>query len=714
VNPWLITLLLTSGWGYFAFQLYGAIRLLSAKAAPQSFESPPGPRFRRLLIEGIGQLRLHRYRAAGLAHHVIFVGFLVLLLRTLILWGRGYFPAFHGFWFAPTADRIWSLGNGYQFLRETCAILVLAGTGYFFYLRLVRREKRLTLSHEALVILGLIVVMMLADLTYDACGELLASRFREGQVFYLVGSSRKRLLLFIAPFLSAPTNGSALLSPGSSALASAFAGLSSETMLLLGQLGYYLHAALVLVFLNLLPSSKHFHVLTALPNLYLSPTGHEGRLSVMASSAEQLLAKVEAAFDQGQLDAVAIGKATVEHWSKKDRLDWFACTECGRCEDHCPAHRTGKVLSPKQLTLALRDQLKRERQRLLGKAEASALPLVPDVISAEALWACTTCRACEEQCPVRVNYIESIVGLRRNLVMMRGEVAASLQRVFDGMERNGNPWNFPKYERAAWASGLDVRELKDVEHVEYLFWVGCAASYDDRAKSVARAFVRLMQRAKVSFAILGEEERCTGDSARRAGNELLFLQLADENIQTLKKYLAENRFERIVTICPHCLSTLSRDYADLGAEFEVVHHSVALERWVAAGRLIVNEPVPERTTFHDPCTLARHSDSIIEPRRLLRKILREIPIEPEHHGRQTLCCGAGGAQMWLEEQNKTRMNVHRAKELAATRAERVISACPFCLTMITDGVAALGDSVRLPVEDLAELLERVTNGSSTN
>jgi Fe-S oxidoreductase len=476
----------------------------------------------------------------------------------------------------------------------------------------------------------------------------------------------------------------------------------------LGLGSYYLHVVLVLVFLNLLPVSKHFHILLALPNLFLSPIDEAEPPQPVASSAEALLARVEAAMDAGQLDDAAIGKAKVEHWSFKERLDWFACTECGRCSDHCPAHRTGKSLSPKLLTLSLREQLKREESRLTGRSQAPATELVPKVIEPSVVWACTTCRACEEQCPVGVRYLDTIVGLRRDLVMMRGDAPPELHRAFDGMERNKNPWNFPNRDRLAWTVGLDVPQIKDVERVEYLYWVGCAASFDERNQRVARAFVRLMQQAGVTFAILGTEERCTGDSARRAGNELLFLQLAEENIRTLKGYLSEKRFERIVTACPHCLNTLGRDYADFGGKFDVVHHSVALEQWVREGRLRLDESIRGRATFHDPCTLARFANVVHEPRRLLQQIDGLRVSEPQHHGRQTLCCGGGGAQMWLEEQNGDRMNARRARELVETEAEHVVSACPFCLTMVSDGVKSLTLSSSPVVEDLAEILLRAT------
>jgi len=414
---------------------------------------------------------------------------------------------------------------------------------------------------------------------------------------------------------------------------------------------------------------------------------------------------------EGNIENAAIGIAQIEHLDAKKRLELFACTECGRCSEHCPATRTGKSLSPKLLTLAMREQLKREAPRLLGKSQTPPSSLVPQVLDPRTLWACTTCRACEEQCPVGVNYLDSIVGLRRNLVLMRGEAPPELHRVFDGMERNFNPWNFPKSERGKWANGLDVPLLSEVEHVDYLYWVGCAASYDERGKSIARAMARLMKRAGASFAILGAEERCTGDSARRAGNELLFLQLAEQNIELLNRYQSQHKFSEIVTTCPHCLHTLSREYRDLGANFAVVHHSVLLSQWLKEGRLQPNRAVAQSAVFHDPCTLARYAGITREPRAVLSALPNIQLREPLHHRRNTLCCGAGGAQMWLEEQNQHRMHVARAKELLDTEAEQVVSGCPFCATMLTDALGdlgPLGNSSGFRVRDLAELLDMAT------
>jgi Fe-S oxidoreductase len=663
-------------------------------------------RVRRVVVEGLGQSKLHQYRVAGLAHHVIFIGFLVLLLRTLTLLFRAYFPSFQ--LIASTTNDS-SLFNGaviYRILREYAALFVLVGVVVFAVLRLGKWERRLTASREGFVILTIIATMMVCDFLYDACGQSLAIEV-SSMPLGLGGVPSQPTMDFIAPFLGEGPPLGFWATPGSTIVTLFVGHLPGGVRLWIGLLSYYLHVGLVATFLLLIPNSKHFHIVLALPNLFLSSVKASRPLEPLAKDVDGLCARVEAAMESEDLEAAPIGKARIEHWNAKERLDWFACTECGRCSEHCPAHRTHKPLEPRQVTLALREQLKSEKGRLLGKSDKPAVPLVPGVIKPATLWACTTCRACEEQCPVGVNYLDTIVGLRRHLVTMRGEVPTELQRAFDGMERNHNPWNFPKAERTEWTKGLSVPLISEVSSVEFLYWVGCAASYDERAKAVARSLVRLMQRAKVSFAILGSEERCTGESARKAGNELLFLQLAAENIETLNRY--RNRYARILTACPHCLSTLSQDYADFGGHYEVLSHAAALEQWVNSGRLKLRQGDAQIMTYHDPCTLARGASVTESPRRLLASIPGVTLKEPEHHGRQTLCCGAGGAQLWLEEQNVERMNVRRAKELIGTMATQIVSACPFCLTMVKDGVAAMRVGAEVHVDDLTSVIEKVVD-----
>lgn len=685
MNPIAMTLLLTGGFGLFAVTCARRWRLLFAGATRQ----PPRltnlrERLVRVLSEGFLQSRLRQYTWAGWAHSLVFVGFIVLLARTLLLWGRGFDPGFDLWILGRTPGQHLTLGEFYNFLKDCCSALVLAAVAYFIVKRVVWRPKRLTLSAEALAILALIAALIIADGLYDGASLAVANPWDRHW----------------HPFPD----------PLGSLVALGLGPLARPTVLGLARVGFWTHSVLVLVFLNLLPYSKHFHIVTALANLFLSPAKPAGKLEFIAESAEKLLEMADVPERDSLKPASAFGLSRVEDLTWKHRLDLYSCTECGRCSEHCPAFRTGKPLSPKQLTLDLRGALFENAKRLLASKSAGPQPpepesqLVPHWINPETVWSCTTCRACEEQCPVGISYVDKIVHLRRDLVLLRGEVPASLQRCFEGMERNGNPWNLSKKDRSNWANGLCVRSLADVSSVNVLYWVGCAASYDARAQRVAKAFVALMQEAAVDFAILGDEETCTGDAARRAGNEYLFMLLATANVATLNRYHQEKRFSRIVTACPHCLTTLKNEYPDLGGKWPVLHHSEFILELVQSGRLRPNDAVGASFVFHDPCTLARYASDVVSARQLLRKVPGVQLREAEHNRQFTLCCGAGGARMWMDEGASPRMNVARGNEFLATGAERVVTACPFCTTMIGDAVAQAGSTQSAQVLDIAEVL----------
>lgn len=713
MSPVLMTLSLLVATIAFVFQIRKKTRLMLAKATPmRPLAFAPWAGLKKVIVEVLGHQKLYQVPRAGFSHHVMFLGFSVLLLRTVILLGRAYDPGFQGIGLAPSQAEPWALGSVYQSLREYAVLGVLLAVAYFASVRLAAsvrgKAARWTESREAWLILGMIAAMMVTDLLYDGSAALLAARAsgpgEDPELALGVVAYRD----FVLPFGVEPGALSPLRTPGSALAQLGLARLSRHALLSLGYASYMIHVGLLLIFLNLLPNSKHFHILLALPNLILGRAPEDGGAPTLARSVEELFEKVELATESKDAARV-IGRESIEQWNPKQRLELFACTECGRCTSHCPAALTHKSLNPRNLTLALREHLKAEAPRLMGKQSGDPVPLVPLVLEAKSIWACTTCRACEEQCPVGVTYLDTILGLRQNLVLMRGEAPPELHRAFDGMERNHNPWNFPKEERGDWAAGLQVPLLKDVEEVEYLYWVGCAASYDERGKATARALVSLLRKARVTFAILGAEERCTGDSARRAGNELLFLQLAEANIALLNRYQQSGRYKRIVTTCPHCLQALGREYRELGGNYEVVHHTQLFEQWLTSGKLKVSRPVPQAVTYHDPCTLARYAKITGSPRRVISELTRLPLREPSHSGRQTLCCGAGGAQMWMEEQNLERMGTKRAAELLATGAKQVVSTCPFCASMLGDAVKAAVSSTTSPttgqVRDLAELLD---------
>jgi Fe-S oxidoreductase len=687
--------LLVGLWGLFAF----SARLRLSQIASGSKTSEPrtdhiGARLGLVWKYAIYQKKMRYYLLAGIAHQLVFVGFALLLVRTLILWGRGFDPAFNLFVFGPET----LLGQLYGFLKDVLALLVCAGALVFVYLRAIKREKRMTLSAEGLVILGIILAMMLADLAYDGALLVLNHRFPV-ECAGGGGPSCDVMSTLLAPL--APPHGELSYAfypePGGSMFALLLSGLPSDWVTIVARAGFWTHSTLVLVFLNILPYSKHFHIITAIPNVFLDDLTPRGRIRPLAASTEELMAKVEKATEGEDLTAARIGYARIEHFTWKHNLDFYTCTECGRCSDNCPATRTGKVLSPKHFTLALRDHL--------NHPPKEPVPLVPNVILPEVLWACTTCRACEEQCPVNISYVDKIVRMRQNLVTIRGEFPAELGKPFEGMEVNGNPWNLARVDRSGWSSGLDISTMSDRPDAPVLYWVGCAASYDDRAKRIARSTARLLKAAGVDFAILGDEETCTGDPARRAGNEYLFSMLAETNAATLNGYKEKGGARTVITTCPHCFNTLANEYPDFGLKLDVVHHADFLMGLLVEKKLTPTRAVRGRVVYHDSCYLGRYNGIYDSPRRVLESIEGVELVEVEHWNKKAgLCCGAGGAQMFMEEQNNDRVNVKRSLQLLDTGATTVASACPFCMTMVTDGIKAHSKEAEVRNLDIAELL----------
>ena len=684
-------------WGAFAVS---AVRRTKLLATGNTTWEPRfdrlGERLRLVVRYALVQAKMPNYPLAAAAHYLIFLGFTVLLLRTLVLWGRGFDPSWNLLVLGPEPVLGLPLGELYNWLKDVFGLLVIAGSLVFVYLRAVKREKRMTLSAEGLIILGIITTMMVADLSYDGATILLHARAATecGTAAYCdavreltapLGAPRGAIGLELFP------------EPGGSLLAVLLQGLDSATLVWVARAGFWAHSSLVLIFLNILPYTKHFHIITAVPNVFFSDLTPRGRLKPLAPSTEGLMALVEKATEGEDHTAARVGYARLEHFSWKDYLDFYTCTECGRCSDNCPAFMTGKLLSPKHFTLDLRN-------RLYGHNEGPP-DLVPELIKPEVLWACTTCRACEEQCPVNIGYVDKIVQMRRNLVTIKGEFPAELSKPFEGMETNGNPWNLARVDRGAWTEGLDVKHMSAKPDAEVLFWVGCAASYDDRAKKIARATAELLLKAGVDFAILAEEETCTGDPARRAGNEYLFSMLAETNAATLNGYKEKGGARRVVTTCPHCFNTLKNEYPDFGVTLEVIHHTDFLLGLVAEKKLVPTQGARGKIAYHDSCYLGRYNDGYESPRAVLASIPGVELVEVERFNKNRgLCCGAGGAQMWMEEQNNNRVNVKRTLQLLDTGAKTLASACPFCMTMLTDGVKSQSKEDSVKTLDIAELL----------
>lgn len=701
MNPAAMTALLVVLPAVFAWSAIRRFRLATLGPAEPRFSLEPDALRARVLdtlIYAFGQKKMPYYRTAGIAHIFIFSGFMVLLFRSLLLWGRGFDEAFD-FWGVLSLKH--PIGAGYNIVKDVFATLVLLGASVFIYYRVINKQKRMTLGIEGLVILGIISTMMLADMLYDGASMVIEAR-AAGAV----------------PAFHAVEPVGSLWGIALGAL-----GLDNATLTALRHLGFWWHSSFVLIFLNILPYSKHFHILTAIPNVFArNPQANK------LPTITDLEGKVE------REEPIGFGKITDLSW--KDVLDLYTCTECGRCSDNCPAFTTGKKLSPKHVTLALRENLYESEATLLpsdtadprgdaaeagdgatkkelhhGDPPAGAyfrsdhvVDLVPSILDPDVIWACTTCRACEEQCPVMISYVDKFIQMRRDQVMIKNEFPAELQKPFNGLETNGNPWNLASMDRANWADGLDVPMLADKKDAKVLYWVGCAASYDDRAKKIARATASLMKQAKVDFAILGTEESCTGDPARRAGNEYLFQTMAQQNVETLNGYQVEKK--TIVTTCPHCFNTLKNEYPDFGGHYEVVHHSTYLAGLLDQKRLTPTRSVDEPIAFHDSCYLGRYNEVYDAPRRVLESIpgakLREVNYWNRNRG---LCCGAGGAQMFMEERHGTeRVNKKRTLQLLETGAKTIASGCPFCMTMLTDGLKAHEKEDSIKQKDIAELL----------
>jgi len=625
--------------GRRAHLLYRIVRL----GKPTDRTGDAGRRARTEATVVLGQRKLLQRVVPGLVHALVFWGFVVLLPTILM----ALLGAVDEDWTLP-----WLGHQGwYLLLVDVFCVLVLVGVIAAFGIRKIQRPARFEGSHlrEADLILGLIAVIVTTLLLWHA----------------------SQIALGIAEWPAG-------WSPLSNAIATAMGeGAWLET----GERVFvWLHVLTILSFLVYLPYSKHLHIGTAGINVWFGRTRSRGRLEPLDFEVE----------DEA---ALRLGSGTLVDMTWKQMLDTMSCTECGRCQDVCPAWATGKDLSPKLLIMGLRDRLFAEGPAVLDGREPTAL--VPAAVTDEVVWDCVTCGACVHECPVSIEHVDHIVDLRRHLVMAESRFPAEAGTMLRDVGRSSNPWGKPQSERAAWADGLGVRVLEPGDPApEVLYWVGCAASFDERARASARATAKLLLHAGLDVGILGPRESCTGDPARRMGDEFTFQEQARRNVATL----GEAGVTRIVTSCPHCFNTLGSEYTDFGGSYEVVHHSELLAELLADGRL----EAPEGTdpiTYHDSCYLARHNDVVAAPRAIVSRIGR--PLEMARHGKRTFCCGAGGAHMWMEERGSA-INEERAREAAATGAETLAVACPFCTMMLDDGVRQTGSGLR--VADVAVLL----------
>jgi len=568
-------------------------------------------------------------------HAAIFWGFIVLL-PTIAIAMIGVVD--------QNATLPWLGRQGwYALLVDVFAALVLAGVITAFVIRKVQRPRRFAGSHvrEADLILLLIAGIVVSLFLWHA----------------------SQIALGINEY-------PAVWAPISSLIAQ---GLHHPWTPYLERAAVWAHVLFILAFLVYLPYSKHLHIFVAAINVFFGRTRARGRLEPIN-------------FETPTDADVRFGAATAADLTWKQMLDTVSCTECGRCQDVCPAYNTGKELSPKLLIMALRDQL----------LSGASTPLVPNAVTDNVVWDCVTCGACVRECPVGIEHIDHIVDLRRNLVMVESRFPDEAATMLRDVDRAGNPWGKPQSDRAHWADGLGVRVLNAGESApDVLFWVGCAPSFDERAKQAAVSTAKLLKEAGVDFAILGPRESCTGDPARRMGDEYTFQKRAKQNVSTLN----EVKVKKIVTTCPHCFNTIGNEYADFGGRYEVVHHTEFLAGLVREGKLKTLAG-DRKITYHDSCYLARHNDVREAPRELAAAAGQAV--EMPRNRERTFCCGAGGARMWMEERRGKPINEERVREAAGTGAETLAVACPFCTVMLDDGVRTTG--AKLQVIDLATLL----------
>lgn len=671
--------------GLFVLQMARHLRVFAA-ARPTTVTDLPASRFDALIRYAFVQVRMFRDPTAGLVHAAIFWGFVILSLGTL---DRVSFGAVHALLAWPADGLAW---RGLLVAQNLLALGVLVAVGVALFRRVVVRPRRLTLSRDGLLILLLIGGIVLT--------EVLAEALR------LAGPQGTN-----DPHASFALVSAALAGP---------LGLLDAGVLEGGHgAAFWANLLLISSFLVYLPRSKHLHIATAFPNVAFRKLRPRGELPWVDLEAED----------------ARFGVKTVADLAWKDLLDGFTCTECGRCQDSCPAWSTGKPLNPKTLIMGLREMAVEAEAGLpllpLPRREGGAplatrleQPIVGHAIPYEAVWDCVTCGACVEACPVLIEHVDKIVGLRRNLVLEESRFPAELAGAFTAMERYGNPWGQPASARLDWTAGLPfavptaaqvaAAGPDAVAELDCLYWVGCAAAFDDRNRRVARAVVTCLEAAGVRYAVLGQEEGCTGDPARRMGNEYVFQMLAAANVETLSSY----RPRTILTACPHCFNSLGNEYPRLGGRYEVVHHSTYLARLVAEGRLrpdAAPDPAARAFTYHDSCYLARANGITADPRAVLGAVPGVSIREMERHGRRTFCCGAGGGRMWMEEDRGVRINAERTRQALDTGAEAVATACPFCLVMMRDGladagVAAVGPGgpgsagVGMVAQDIAEVL----------
>ncbi|QRG68753.1 (Fe-S)-binding protein [Brevibacillus choshinensis] len=637
-------------------------------------------RIQEVLVNVFGQKKLLKDKKSGIMHVIMFYGFIILQLGALELIIKGFVKGF--------AYPIGGAHKYFSLLQEITTVLVLLAVIYAFYRRYVEKLKRLKRGLKSGLVIIFLTVLM---------SSILLSLAAEQR---WVGDEAS----WFAPF--------------SSVIAYLFAGLSEGAAGGLFYLFWWVHLLTLLSFLVYVPQSKHAHLLFAPANVLLRDTKPIGQLTTID-------------FEDETLEQYGAGK--IEDFRQNQLIDLYACVECGRCTNMCPASGTGKTLSPMDLIVKMRDHLTEKGAAITSRtawmprfafqpnaaaamagtgmdevavtAEHASRQLIGDVITEEELWACTTCRNCEDQCPVANEHVEKIVDMRRFLVLTEGNMPHEATRYFQNIERQSNPWGINRKERIKWREGredLYIPTVKETEEFEYLFFVGSMGSFDNRSQKIAQAFAKIMNVAGVKFAILGNEERNSGDTARRMGNEFLFQQLCQENIAAFQAY----DVKKIVTICPHTYNTFKNEYSEFGLEAEVYHHTELIWKLIQEGRIVPTNEVKEAVAYHDSCYIGRYNDIYDIPRQILGSVPGVTILEMKRNRQDAMCCGAGGGMMWMEETQGKRVNVERTEQALQLVPTTIGSNCPYCLTMLGDGIKAKEAEEQVKALDIAEIVER--------
>jgi len=674
--------------GIFGRTMYRRTAILFKTVSDDRFDNF-GERVRNVLVYAFGQKKFVQQeprpdtalseQAAGWMHFFIFWGFTILAVQVVHMFARAFVDDFYLFPFSPGL-----LGGPYLLLKDFMEVMVLGSVVYAIYRWRVLHPARLygykpaeqrlsNQSHwEAYLILGFIGTIVISGKLYDG-----------GRMVFEADNLHVQAEMWWQPFSYMV---SVVLAGIGGARGAEFASDAA----------WWIHNVVILVFLNLLPQSKHFHILTFLPNVLFAKTKPKGQIA-----------------KQDLENATSFGTSHINQFTWKQVLDMYSCTECGRCSSHCPATMSGKELAPRQLLLDLRDYLYENETALLAANGATASPEEPilvgenivgdRLIKDEVLWACTTCRACEEACPIMIEYVDKIVDMRRHLVQEAVRFPAELTRTFKSMETTGNPWGIDASDRDAWAKGLDIPLMADKPDAEFLYYVGCAGSFVDRNKRTTQAVAKILKQAGVDFAILGKEELCNGETARRIGNEYLFQSMAEMCNEVIQGY----NVKKILTNCPHCFNTLKNEFPQFGGNYDVVHAVEFVRDLLADGRIAMNDDTgrEKRTiTYHDSCYLGRYNDVYDAPREILQGIPGVRLKEMDRNRKFGMCCGAGGGRMWMEEDADKRVNVNRVEQALETKPDAVAVACPFCMTMIDDGLKSKNLEGQVEAVDVMELV----------